>query len=436
MDFHHVSVLLSETLDGLAIKPDGTYVDCTLGGGGHSHAIGERLSSKGMIVGLDQDVAALEAASQRLSDLSCQVKVIQTNFSNLKEALQDAGIYEVDGFVFDLGVSSHQLDTADRGFSYMQDGPLDMRMNQSGSLTAERIVNTYSSEALYQIIWDYGEERWAKRIVQFIVEAREESPIVTTFQLVDIIKRAIPAKARQDGPHPAKRTFQALRIEVNQELQILHDAFVDATSMLKSNGRIAVITFHSLEDRITKQTFKELDDICKPEAIFATNTSSLSITEIGAGLKRPMIGMHFFNPAPVMKLVEIIAGLNIPTEVVDKIKKISEDIGKVPVQVQEAPGFVVNRILIPMINEAVGIYAEGIASVEGIDSAMKLGANHPIGPLALGDLIGLDVCLAIMDVLYHETGDSKYRAHTLLRKMVRGKQLGQKTGKGFYDYTK
>ena len=187
---------------------------------------------------------------------------------------------------------------------------------------------------------------------------------------------------------------------------------------------------------IKKQTFKELDDICKPEAMFATNTSSLSITEIGAGLKRPMIGMHFFNPAPVMKLVEIIAGLNTPTELVDKIKKVSEDIGKVPVQVQEAPGFVVNRILIPMINEAVGIYAEGIASVEGIDSAMKLGANHPIGPLALGDLIGLDVCLAIMDVLYHETGDSKYRAHTLLRKMVRGKQLGQKTGKGFYDYTK
>ena len=187
---------------------------------------------------------------------------------------------------------------------------------------------------------------------------------------------------------------------------------------------------------IKKQTFKELDEICKLEAIFATNTSSLSITEIGAGLKRPMIGMHFFNPAPVMKLVEIIAGLHTPTEIVEKIKKISEDIGKVPVQVEEAPGFVVNRILIPMINEAVGIYADGVASVEGIDAAMKLGANHPIGPLALGDLIGLDVCLAIMDVLYHETGDSKYRAHTLLRKMVRGKQLGQKTGKGFYDYTK
>lgn len=262
MDFHHVSVLLNETLDGLAIKPEGTYVDCTLGGGGHSHAIGERLSTEGMIVGLDQDVAALEAASKRLDDLSCQVKVIKTNFSNLKQALQEAGIHEVDGFVFDLGVSSHQLDTAERGFSYMQDGPLDMRMNQSGALTAETIVNTYSSEELYRIIWDYGEERWAKRIVQFILEAREEEPITSTSQLVDIIKRAIPAKARQDGPHPAKRTFQALRIEVNQELQILHDAFVDAVSMLKPKGRIAVITFHSLEDRITKQTFKELAQGC------------------------------------------------------------------------------------------------------------------------------------------------------------------------------
>ena len=185
---------------------------------------------------------------------------------------------------------------------------------------------------------------------------------------------------------------------------------------------------------IKKQTFKELGAICKADCVFATNTSSLSITEIGAGLDRPVIGMHFFNPAPVMKLVEVIAGLNTPVEIVDKVKKISEEIGKIPVQVEEGAGFVVNRILIPMINEAIGIYAEGEASVEGIDTAMKLGANHPMGPLALGDLIGLDVVLAIMNVLETETGDPKYRPHPLMRQMVRAGWLGVKTGKGFFEY--
>lgn len=267
MEFHHVSVLLNETVNAVLTNPHGIYVDCTLGGAGHAHALGEQLAADGLLIGLDQDEVALATATERLADLKCRVMTIPTNFKDLKTALTSRGITEVDGFIFDLGVSSYQLDTAERGFSYMQDGPLDMRMDRQGNLTAADIVNGYSEADLVRIIQDYGEERWAKRIAQFIVAACSEKPITTTGELTKIIKQAIPAGARREGPHPAKRTFQAIRIEVNQELAILKDSFKDAVDLLKPGGRIGVITFHSLEDRITKQTFKELSTgcICPPE---------------------------------------------------------------------------------------------------------------------------------------------------------------------------
>lgn len=266
MEFHHVSVLLDECIENLNIKPDGVYVDCTMGGAGHSKEIVKKLSNKGLFIGFDQDKNAIKTAKERLSEYSDRVKFVHSNFENIKDELEKIGVYKIDGVLADLGVSSHQLDEADRGFSYMQDAPLDMRMDVRCEFSAYDVVNGYTEEELAKIIKDYGEENWAKRIAKFIVEERKEKKIETTKELVDIIKKAIPKKARIDGPHPAKRTFQAIRIEVNNELGVITKMIEDASSIMNKGGRICIITFHSLEDRIVKNAFKELslDCICPP----------------------------------------------------------------------------------------------------------------------------------------------------------------------------
>lgn len=266
MDFSHVSVLLNECIDWLVTDRDGIYVDCTLGGAGHSAEIVSHLSNQGRLVGIDQDDDALAAASERLKDAACRVDIVKSNFKDLTNVLRRLEIENVTGILFDLGVSSYQLDTPERGFSYMHEGPLDMRMNQDAALTADIIVNTYSEAELTGLIWRYGEERWAKRIAQFIVTERQRKPLHTTGELVEVIKKAIPKGARKDGPHPAKRTFQALRIEVNDELNILDRVVEDAVNALKPGGRIGVITFQSLEDRIVKQKLAQLARgcICPP----------------------------------------------------------------------------------------------------------------------------------------------------------------------------
>ena len=260
MEFKHYSVLLKESVDYLEVKPDGIYVDATLGGGGHSYEILSRGAKR--VIGIDQDSEAIDAATKRLCEFRDKVVTVNRNFSEIKSILDELGIEKIDGAVMDLGVSSYQLDNAERGFSYMHDAPLDMRMNRNTPKSAYDVVNTYSEQELMRIFYEYGEEKWSSRIAKFIVEKRKEKEILTTYELSDIIKAAIPKAARMDGGHPAKRIFQAIRIEVNGELEILKQAICDFTDVLKPGGVLSIITFHSLEDRIVKKTFVELAKGC------------------------------------------------------------------------------------------------------------------------------------------------------------------------------
>lgn len=262
MDFKHTSVLLEETIDALNINPDGIYVDGTLGGGGHSYEICKRLSGKGRLIGIDQDAAAIAAASERLGEFKDKVTIIRSNYCEMREKLAGIGVTGTDGIILDLGVSSYQLDTADRGFTYREDAPLDMRMDQRQTRTARDIVNEYSEMELYRIIRDYGEDRFAKNIAKHIVLARQEKPLETTGELIHVIKAAIPMKVRAVGGHPAKKTFQAIRIELNNELGVLSDSLDDMIELLNDKGRICIITFHSLEDRIVKNGFRRNENPC------------------------------------------------------------------------------------------------------------------------------------------------------------------------------
>ena len=261
MEFSHYSVMREQCIDALDIKSDGVYVDCTLGGGGHSLLIAKKLDG-GRLIGIDRDAEAIAAAGKRLEDYSDKVTLVNASFAQIKDVLSDLGIDKADGIIFDLGVSSYQLDNAERGFTYRFDAPLDMRMSQSDTLTASDIVNGYSQKDLTRIISDYGEERYAPKIAAMIVKEREHKRIETTFELNEIIKRAFPPKERYGEKHPSKRTYQALRIEVNGELEILENTVRDAVDCLKSGGRIAIMTFHSLEDRIVKNVFRDLSTGC------------------------------------------------------------------------------------------------------------------------------------------------------------------------------
>ena len=262
MEFKHKSVLLNETIDGLNIKPDGIYVDGTLGGGGHAYEVCRRLGEKGSIVGIDQDAAAIEAASARLKDFGEKVTIVRSNYCDMKSKLHELGIDKVDGIVLDLGVSSYQLDTAERGFSYREDAPLDMRMDTRQKMTARDIVNDYTEADLYRVIRDYGEDKFAKNIAKHIVQARAVKPVETTAELSEIIRASIPMKFQKKSGHPAKRAFQAIRIELNRELDVLRDSLDDMIDLLNPGGRLCIITFHSLEDRIVKSAFRKNENPC------------------------------------------------------------------------------------------------------------------------------------------------------------------------------
>lgn len=262
MEFNHTSVLLNETIEGLKIKPDGIYVDGTLGGGGHSFEIAKRLNDNGRLIGIDQDEAAILAAGERLKDFGDKVTIVRSNYRNALSVLHDLGIEKIDGMMLDLGVSSYQLDTQERGFSYRYDAPLDMRMDLRQTLTAKDIVNGYSETELFHIIRDYGEDRFAKNIAKHIVMARAKKPIETTGELNEIIRAAIPAKMRAEGGHPSKRTYQAIRIECNKELEVLKESLEELIGILNPGGRLCIITFHSLEDRIVKTAFKKAENPC------------------------------------------------------------------------------------------------------------------------------------------------------------------------------
>ena len=262
MEFKHKSVLLEETIRNLKVKPDGIYVDGTLVGGGHAYEVCRQLSAKGSLIGIDQDEAAIEAAGERLQEFGDRVTIIRSNYCNMKKELQKIGISSVDGIVLDLGVSSYQLDNAERGFTYREDVPLDMRMDRRGSRTARDIVNTYTENELYRVLRDYGEEKFAKKIARNICTARSEKPIETTGELIELIKQSIPMKMRAVGGHPAKKTFQAIRIELNQELEVLRNSLDDMIELLNDGGRICIITFHSLEDRIVKTIFRRNENPC------------------------------------------------------------------------------------------------------------------------------------------------------------------------------